>query len=216
MLELKTYSYSELSQLFGTRDRQGIQRRLDRYDVEYTVRGRAATAEFTITAIRNPFKLFCIMDLGFAAQTDFYKLKYFIYYLLNDDEFVGLPCEAMQNRLDEDNHLTTRQTIRTYLRKLSDADLINLRSYEYRYYFAICRTQINTTRETYSAAWQEYWQLRDEGLLSIDAMQHVIRIYGGVPRKQEIIEFNGIYNDIREYLNDLACKSIEADLGNIK
>ena len=77
MLELRTYTYKEMSAMFGTRDAQGIKRRLDRYGIEYTVAGSGGSAKFSINAIPDPFKVFCIIDLNFAPQTDFGKLLYF-------------------------------------------------------------------------------------------------------------------------------------------
>lgn len=40
MLECRTYSYAELSALLHTRDRQGIVRRFERWEVKYTTTGR--------------------------------------------------------------------------------------------------------------------------------------------------------------------------------
>ena len=55
MLELRTYTYKEMSAMFGTRDTQGIKRRLTRYGIEYTVEGRGASARFNIDRISDPF-----------------------------------------------------------------------------------------------------------------------------------------------------------------
>ena len=100
MLELRTYTYKEMSAMFGTRDTQGIKRRLTRYGIEYTVAGSGGSAKFNINAIPDPFKVFCIIDLNFAPQTDFEKLLYFFYYLFND----GSPHESRQPHTHTADH----------------------------------------------------------------------------------------------------------------
>ena len=213
MLELRTYTYAEMSALFGTRDTQGIKRRLDRYGIEYDAAGRGAAARFEIKTISDPFKAFCIIDLGFAAQTDFGKLLYFFYYLLNDEGFLEMPRETMEIRLKADNHTLTRQTIQTYLNRLSDAGLINQQSGIYRYYFAKGSALREATKEEYTEAWREYWQAKDKGLPAGEAIALMCANYGGVARKQQIIEINGIYNDTINKINEMVCACIEADMG---
>lgn len=68
MLECRTYSYAELSALLHTRDRQGIVRRFERWEVKYTTTGRGTGQKFAITEIGNPFKVYCILDLGFPHK----------------------------------------------------------------------------------------------------------------------------------------------------
>ena len=111
MLECRTYSYAELSALLHTRDRQGIVRRFERWEVKYTTTGRGTGQKFAITEIGNPFKVYCILDLGFSPQTDFTKLAFFTYYLLCDDEFQQLPSAQMEEYLRADGHTRSRQTI---------------------------------------------------------------------------------------------------------
>ena len=38
--------------------------------------------------------------------------------------------------------------------------------------------------------------------------------YGGVARKQPIIEINGIYNDTIAQINEMVCACIEVGVGN--
>lgn len=99
MLECKTYTYAEFSALFNTRDNQGIKRRLDRWGIKYSTAGRGTGLKYTIEEISDPFVPFCILDLGFPPQTIFDKLNLFLYYLLDDEEFAGLPCEMMEQRI---------------------------------------------------------------------------------------------------------------------
>ena len=130
MLECRTYSYAELSALLHTRDRQGIVRRFERWEVKYTTTGRGTGQKFAITEIGNPFKVYCILDLGFSPQTDFTKLAFFTYYLLCDDEFQQLPSAQMEEYLRADGHTLSRQTISNYLLCLEAASLI-CRGFDY-------------------------------------------------------------------------------------
>ena len=146
MLECRTYSYAELSALLQTRDRQGIARRLERWEVKYTTTGRGTGQKFTITEIRNPFKVYCLLDFGFAPQTDFTKLAFFTYYLLCDDEFQQLPSAQMEEYLQADGHTLSRQTIKTYLSRFEDADLI-CRGIRFTYYFAVGKSHKTLTKQ---------------------------------------------------------------------
>ena len=61
MLEIgQTYPKPELSRIFGTRDKQGLDRKLTRYGIVFDVCGRGERAAYTITAITDPFKVFAI------------------------------------------------------------------------------------------------------------------------------------------------------------
>ena len=81
MLECRTYSYAELSALLHTRDRQGIVRRFERWEVKYTTTGRGTGQKFAITEIGNPFKVYCILDLGFSPTNRFHEAG--LFYLLS-------------------------------------------------------------------------------------------------------------------------------------
>ena len=209
MLECKTYTYAEFSALFNTRDNQGIKRRLDRWGIKYSTAGRGTGLKYTIEDISDPFVPFCILDLGFAPQTFFDKLNLFLYYFLNDKEFAGLPCEMMERRIENDGYTLSRQTIEKYLRQLDHQDLILRASGNYHYYFARLGRLIDTTKEKYSQAWREYWQDKENGCPAGEAITSMCMKYGGVAKKQAIIEFNGIYNNTLNALNDMVCDRIE-------
>lgn len=209
MLECRVYTYSELSALFQTRDNQGIQRRLDRWGIRYETKGRGSGTTFDIQEIADPFKMYCMLDLGFSPNTDFEKLALFLYYLFNADGFDGLPCEMMEARIKADNFVLTRQTIENYLKKLAENNLILRNSGTYHYYFANKGNLLHATREEYSQAWREYWQAKNDGLPVRDAISLMCRTYGGVARKQAIILQNGIYGRELDELNAMVCNRIE-------
>lgn len=101
MLELRTYTIDEIASILGVNDRQGIQRKLNRYGVKYSVSGRGMAVKFEIKSIADEFKLFCILDLGMSANTDFHKFLYFMYSFLNDEDFRWLPDETLEIKMDE-------------------------------------------------------------------------------------------------------------------
>lgn len=212
MLECRTYTYSELSDLFGTRDTQAIKRKLDRWDIQYTAKGRRALQTFEIQKIRNPFKVYCLLDLGFSPQTDFTKLAFFTYYLLCDDEFQQLPATIMEERLRMDGHTLSRQTIKTYLSRFEDADLI-CRGLRFTYYFAVDKSHKNTDETTYKRAWAEYWEYIHQGWSSGQAIVEMCSTYGGVAKKHPQLVFNAFYNHMYGQIIDWALEAMNVDLG---
>ena len=82
MIEERKYKISELSAVLGTNGKDNIEGKLQRYNIEYTVTGRGNDIVFDITAVNDKLKVFCILDIGFPAQTDINKLANFLYYFL--------------------------------------------------------------------------------------------------------------------------------------
>lgn len=90
---------------------------------------------------------------------------------------------------------------------------LNVHFYSIIYnYFASGNYRENTTKETYSKAWKEYWQNKSEGYSTADAINEMRYNYGGVARKYPIPEWNGIYLEEINYIIDLVCESIEDEL----
>ena len=88
MLELKEYTKSELTEIFRTKDTEGLKRKMDGYGVKYKSKGWGKKTVFEIQEIKEPFKVFCITELGFDGRTDYTKLRNFYYYFFNDEEFM--------------------------------------------------------------------------------------------------------------------------------
>ena len=102
--ENTTYSYEEMSAYLGTRNNQGIERKLRNYGVEFTRTRRGATAQYTIKHLADPFKLCAVFDFGFPCNTDIDKLTEYTYYLINDDEFSGWPDERLEQIMTDRGH----------------------------------------------------------------------------------------------------------------
>ena len=215
MLELRTYTRAELEEIFQTHGRQNITKRLTNYGVAFSCEGNAGNLKITISAIPDPFKVFCILDLGFAPQSDFRKMRNFFWYYFQDDEFRSFPDEVLENRMKDQGQVLTRQTIAKWRIRLSNLGVIWLSAKEYIYYFAYKDTQRITTREEYCQAWHDYWRDKDEGYESWGAIMNMRDKYGGVARKQPKAELNGIYVDtivspMLEYIQE----SIENEMDN--
>lgn len=213
MLELRAYTKAELVNIFGTQDRLGLTRKLQRYGIKFQTAGRGENLTFTITETADPFKVFCIDELGYDGRTDFVKLRNFLYCFLNDDEFRAMPDEVKAKRMKEDGKPMCRQTIAGYISKLDAQNLIDRNSGEYIYYFAYKDTQRIATRQEYSAAWKVYWDAVNDGTPSRDAIWLMRFNHGGVARKQAIPQINGIFLEKLNRLNDAVCQSIENELG---
>ena len=93
MIEFREYGKAELASILGTRDRQGLVRKLDSWGILHDEpRGRGEYMTVNITGITDPFKVYALTELGVSPQTDFTKLRNFLYYFLNDEEFGGVSC----------------------------------------------------------------------------------------------------------------------------
>lgn len=204
MLEVRNYRKAELVEMLGTRDNEGLKRKLKGYEVEFTTKGRGENIEFSITKLNAPFKVYCITELGLSATTAFDKLLLFLYYFLNDEEFSWLPDETIEARLEVDfgSKRPSRQTIGGWKKKLS-ANYVLAETSDFTYYFALHKTQILTDKATYCKAWREYFEAKQEGLTYEDAISMMICNYGGVARKQAVTAVNAFYfNELNKLVTE--------------
>lgn len=211
MLELRTYTKAELTEILGTKSKQGIERRLSRSGVEYDENGRGDNLSITITKIGNPFKWFCILDLGIPPQTDFRKLREFYYYFFCDEEFSAMPFEVKEHRMDEQGKHISRQTISNYERYLTRNNLIAPSSFNCVYYFADKDKQRFCDETEYKEAWAEYWKHKEEFFWSSICISLMKDKYGGVAKKRFIPERNAIEADTINLLIDLVTDGMEED-----
>ncbi len=212
MLEVRKYSKHELTAILGTRSVSGIKRRLYNHEVSYEVIGRGEAAVFNITEIANPFKIYCITELGFCGQTDFWKLRNYLFIYFNDAEFRSMPNEVQESRMRLLHKDVSRQTIANYLSKLNRRNLIEQHTGDFMYYFAYKDKQRIVDKDEYKQAWRQYWIDVGNGYYSGFAINHMIEDYGGVARKQEIPTINGIYNKEIEILCDYIQIDIEHEI----
>lgn len=208
MIEERKYTISELSAVLGTNGKDNIEGKLQRYNIEYTVTGRSKDIVFDITAVNDKLKVFCILDIGFPAQTDINKLANFLYYFLNVEDFIILPDEAKALFMADNGRTLSRQTIANYIKRLITANLM-YRSDKIIYYFIYKQKRTPTDKETYNKAWREYYADKVKGAEPSEAMLNLLINYGGYAKKYVVPEQNALELDRINYLNDLVLERIE-------
>jgi hypothetical protein len=208
MLELRTYTKDEIVGILGTKDREGIKRKLDGYGVEYTIEGWG-NYTLTITAINDPFRLFCITTLGIPAQADFDKLKILYYHLFCCPEFAAQPYEVMASKLREEGEVDppSSKTIGKWVAFLGKIDLVAFDKGDCTYYAIqkrkdgarICN---EITKEVYCAGWHIYWEYKArEGTEMAYYRMH--NYVGGHPCRRPKMMPNAIYQNEIRHLIDL-------------
>ena len=125
MFKERKYTIAEMREITGTQDREGIRKRLKNYAIEFDESGWGKTVVFDIKNIPDKLKVFFVIDLKVPAQTDFTKLKYFLYYFFCDETFAQIPDEAKEEKLRGDGKDISRQTIAKYIERLGKLNLIS-------------------------------------------------------------------------------------------
>lgn len=214
MIEIgKTYTKPELSTVFGSRDKQGLERKMLSYQIGFSVSGRGEEAVYEIQTMGDPFKVFAITELGCGGNTSFDKLRNFYWYYFNDEIFMAMPDEVKEVWMKRENHTITRQTIASYTQKLVRKNMIDRNTKNFVYYFAFKGTQRFAEHAEYLQAWKEYWADINGGCGNFVAIANMRATYGGVARKQAIPDINGIYNKEIEYMLSAIQQSIENEQG---
>lgn len=208
MLEERTYTKAEISQILGTNSRSGIKNKLRTCGIIPQIEGRGDDMLLTITNIPDPFKVFCIYDLGVDPHTDFQKLRELYFYYFCDIEFRAMPDEVKENRMRGWGHPLSRQSIRKYEKYLEDKNMVGDSS-EYIYYFADGDYQRICDKEEYLEAWHEFWDNKEKYGYMLDCIEIMKDKYGGVARKQAIPDKNAIEADMVDQLTSLVVNDIE-------
>lgn len=211
LLECKAYPAPEMWQMLGVKDNQGAQRKLSRYGVRFFVNGWGKNASFNITAIDDPFKVYCILEMGFDANCDFKKLRNYLFFLLGEDEYCWLPDEPMEKYMRSKGFYLSRQTITKYREHLEHLNYIHGGDIIYYRVYRDdrdrqCYQQVE--KEEYNKAWRVYWDMRNDGADSELAFACMYSAFGGVPRKQAKPIKNAFHLKELNYLLDLVSTSI--------
>lgn len=197
MLEIRDYSIAELRTILGTKDKQGIDRKLTGYGVEFTSAGWADNRIYSIKAIPDPFKMYAITQLGIPAQADFTKIRNLYFYFFCVDGFAEWPLVEMEAILEEDGQKISSKTISKWLKYLEYLDYVKFSQCDYTYY-AIYKATNGTklykeiSKDTYLEGWRIYFDSRDEegcGCAYIKMTNHI----GGHPYKRPSVDHNVAY-----------------------
>ena len=216
-LTLKDYPLGVLRNILGTSDKQGTDRKLEKYGYGFTSTGRGNTRVYTITSLPDAFHRFrsyCVFNLGYSPKVDFVKLRDFLYLLLGDEDFNWLPDEAKEAYTRLMGKGISRQTIAKYTRELEKTGFIDTIFGDFVYYrvYKDCGVQKHEiiTKEEYSKAWKLYWDWRNAhpDKDSTPAYAHMYSKFGGVPRKQRKVQPIIWYKSDLDYILELAAASI--------
>lgn len=209
-----SYSKSEMSNMFGTKSKEGLDRKLKRYGVSFAVTGRGERAVYHIRHLADPFKIYAITEMGCDANMDFRKLRNFYYYFFNDEDFRKLPDEMKEQRMREDGKDISRQTIKKYENRLVRMEyIIYLGGQDFVYYFAYKEKRQEATHEEYRKAWQEYWSNKAH-MGYEQAIRLMIFNHGGIAKKQPRPTLNGIYSREIDDMLSLITESIENEISD--
>ena len=209
MLENRLYTRIELTELFKTDRLDSIKAKLKRQGYEFTTSGRGETACVTITKQPLRFRRFCIDVLGFAPQTDFKRLKKFLYKLMFDEEFRQLPFVGMKEYMIQTFYITN-QTLCRWVQTLYDNNLITFCE---QIYFSINKNRLDMYRpieeKEYKKAWKLYWDNRENGYH--EAFVKMCQSVEGYPFKKEILIFNDLESDKIDTLAEILKEEIDND-----
>lgn len=217
MLELKTYTVDEMKKYLATDRIDSINSKLQTIGCEFETKGRSKDRIYTITKLPNQFKEFCIYELGVPPQTDFDKLKNFLYYYFFSDGFFTFPIQEMENILHRVGKPVARQTFTKWISLLENNNLIYRDDLDCVYY-ACCHTKEGEyyvkqiTQEEYINAWRCYFRLlntNDKGFAYANAAMK--NIVGGKAVKCPTPKANALTYDRLKTLMQLVLNEKNSD-----
>lgn len=189
MLEKRKYTRQELIDLYKTSRLDAIKNKIRRAGYLYTEAGRGKdyTMEITELPKEDQFNQYCIEVLGFDCRTDFQKLKTFLFFFLENDEFITLQYNEMEDTIKEHGGSVSAATISNYFKQLSSIGWIVKEPFEYVYFLhdSSSGTTRYITREEYCSINKEFWQLIKTDKKSwSEAYSTIKEKYGNKPRKR--------------------------------
>ena len=219
MLDKRIYSRQELIDIYKTDRLDAIKKKISREGYSYKDCGRGKSYTMEILSLPDnsrQFKEYCIKEMGFVPQTNFIILKYFLYNVITNDEFITLQYnemaeilkEQMKDILEKEKISVTAQTISKYFKQLQENDWICLDGvFEFTYY--VYDTSINHNRyidkKEYCEMYKNYWITLRATHYDFDIAENQIRAkYGSKPKKRAKANINAFcfmqYNAIQEFL----------------
>lgn len=200
MLELKSYKYDELINIFKTDRLDKIKQRIknDGYEIS-RIEGRGKNIVITISKLpsgKDLFKVFCRDVLKYPANKDYNKLYLFLRKVIMDDDFKNLQYKQMHQVLLSEGINISLETISDYFKRLNSIGM-----YQYIYGDFIYEAKnteqtelLSISKEDYNTFYKKYHIiLREEGKEA--AQNYQKSIYGSLPRKRFKPLKNFIYKD---------------------
>lgn len=217
MLECRMYSAPEMWEYLGVKNNSQAQAKLNRYNIVYFLNGSGKNANFNILEIQEPFKVYCVFDMGFDPHSDFQKIRNYLFFRLGEDEYCWLPDEPMEAYMKSKGYTISRQTISKIRMRLTNLEYI-CEGGEYIYYRVYTdwdgvEHHEPVEKEEYCKAWHLYWDKRNEEQWSSEqAFAYMYSAFDGVPRKQIKTHKNALKKKELNYLMDLVSKSIHNEV----
>lgn len=208
MLEKRKYTRQELIDLFKTSRLDAIKNKIRRAGYLFTESGRGESYTLEITELpeADQFKQYCIEVLGFDPRSDFQKLKTFLFFFLENEDFMTLQYNEMEQIIQEHGGSVSAATISKYFKQLSAIGWADQEPFEYVYFLydgSSGKTKY-ITREEYCSINKEFWQLiKKEKLSWSEAHSRIKEKYGNKPRKRSKEVKVGFFNKQYEELWDL-------------
>ena len=219
MLEKRKYTRQELIDLYKTSRLDAIKNKIRRAGYLFTDTGRGSSYTLEITELpkADQFKQYCIEELGFDPRTDFTKLKTFLFFFLENEEFMTLQYNEMEQVIKAHGGSVSAATISSYFKQLSSIGWSVQEPFEYVYFLYDSSSGKNRyiTREEYCSINKEFWQLLKRKKLSWSEAYHKIKEkYGNKPRKRRKEVKGGFFakhyvelwdlidNEMKDKLND--------------
>ena len=134
MLANRDYPITELEELLKTQGKQNIDRKLQRYGIDFSSDGHGDSRIYTIKHIPDPFKVYAIVKLGIPGQANFTKIRNFYYFLFCAEGFAEAPLIEMERIMDAEGVPMARQTITKWLNYLQHIDYITFSADNIKYY----------------------------------------------------------------------------------
>lgn len=189
MLEKRKYTRQELIDLFKTSRLDAIKNKIRRAGYLFTDSGRGESYTLEITELpeADQFKQYCIEVLGFDPRSDFQKLKTFLFFFLENEEFMTLQYNEMEQIIKDHKGSVSAATISKYFKQLSAIEWAVQEPFEYVYFIhdGSSGKPRYITREEYCSINKEFWQLiKKDGLSWSEAHSRIKEKYGNKPRKR--------------------------------
>jgi hypothetical protein len=207
MIYAKDYTIFDLEGILNSRGKQAVDRKLTRYGIKFNSHGSGRNRIYSIAEISDPFKVFCITELGMSAGCDFDKMRYFFYYLFCADALDSLSHVDVHTFLAKNAGINvTRQTISDWINKLNASEYWSFSDYRY---FRIVKEAdgkkrgIEISADDYKKAWQTYFGIKAQtGDCSL-AYAIMFENLGGHPYKKPRIVASAFYTKQIEELMDI-------------
>ena len=199
MLEKRKDTRQELIDLFKTSRLDAIKNKIRRAGYLFTESGRGESYTLEITELpeADQFKQYCIEVLGFDPRSDFQKLKTFLFFFLENEDFMTLQYNEMEQIIQEHGGSVSAATISKYFKQLSAIGWADQEPFEYVYFLydgSSGKTKY-ITREEYCSINKEFWQLiKKEKLSWSEAHSRIKEKYGNKPRKRSKEVKVGFFN----------------------